>query len=578
MLSCISRQSRLSACLPVADVYGCDPNATMTSRLMEDKLVRHLPLLCRGLLGLWALMILSSGFEMSWAQGQHSDLETLRRELEELRRRDEENRRRIEELQRRLESLQTAPAPTEKPVTPEGALDKAIQELPPSPPAPTGPTAPTELSRPGILSRQIGGTTFRLMDISLDILVAAGFSTETDESLQTLQGGGHDPRKRGFTLQQAELSFGGAVDPYFNAESHIVFFIDPLTGETEVELEEAFFTTLSLPYTLQAKGGFFLTEFGLINPAHPHAWDWLDQPIINTRIFGADGMRQAGLRVKGLLPLPWFSELYAGVQNADGETMASFYGGEIGHSHSEGEEEHAHNGFEPGIGGRPIVQRDVKALRDLVYTTRWVNAWDLSPEVTTQWGFSGAFGPNTTGRSGYTQIYGTDLLLRWRPRDHFRGWPFLAWQAEFIYRNYKAAAFTSLSNGENGDAHDHEHDHGNGEGEVFPARTLEDWGFYTQLLYGFRYGWAGGLRYEYATGSGQSVGGRSRDPFRDNRHRISPLLSWRPTEFSRIRLQYNYDRAEHLEFDGFGDRDKDAHSLWLGFDLLLGSHPAHKFY
>jgi hypothetical protein len=98
------------------------------------------------------------------------------------------------------------------------------------------------------------------------------------------------------------------------------------------------------------------------------------------------------------------------------------------------------------------------------------------------------------------------------------------------------------------------------------------------LLHGFRYSWAGGLRYEYATGSGQSIGGRSRDPFRDNRHRISPLLSWRPTEFSRLRLQYNYDRAEHLEFDELGNRRKDAHSVWLGFEVLIGSDPAHKLY
>jgi hypothetical protein len=86
------------------------------------------------------------------------------------------------------------------------------------------------------------------------------------------------------------------------------------------------------------------------------------------------------------------------------------------------------------------------------------------------------------------------------------------------------------------------------------------------------------LRYEYGTGSGESVGGRNRDPFRDTRHRLSPLLSWRPTEFSRIRLQYNYDRATHLEFDGLGNREQDAHSLWLGFEVLLGAHPAHKLY
>jgi len=541
---------------------------------MGDEVVRYVRLIKRGLCGLLAAIIMTSSAEISWAQGPRSEIEILKRELEELRRRDEENRRRIEELQRRLESIQAAPAPEAKPTTPKTALEKAIQELPSAPVAPAALTPP---SRPDILSRQIGGTTFRLMDISLDVLVAAGFSTENDESLQTLQGGGHDPRKRGFTLQQAELSLGGAVDPYFTGESHIVFFIDPLTGETEVELEEAFFTTLSFPYNLQVKGGFYLTEFGLINSLHPHAWDWLDQPVINTRLFGADGMRQAGARVRSLLPLPWYSEFYAGVQNADGETMASFYGGEIAHAHAEEEEAHEPlGGLEPGIGGRPIVQRDVKALRDLVYTTRWVNAWDLTPEITSQLGFSGAFGPNTTGRSGYTQIYGTDLKLRWRPINHFRGYPFLTWQSEFMTRFYKAAPFTSVESAANSEDHEHEDETTNGALEL-PKRTLVDWGFYSQLLYGFRFGWAAGLRGEYATGSGASAGGRDRDPFRDNRVRISPLLSWRPTEFSRIRLQYNYDYAEHLEFDGLSSRSRDAHSVWLGFEYLLGTHPAHKF-
>jgi hypothetical protein len=152
---------------------------------MEDTTVRHLSILCRSLLVLLASILLSSGFQPAWAQGQRSELEILKRELEELRRRDEENRRKIEELQRKMETLQAVPTPAEKPATPEEALEKAIQELPPAPAAPTTPPAPP---RTDMLSRQIGGATFRLMDISLDVLFAVGFSTETDESLQTLQG------------------------------------------------------------------------------------------------------------------------------------------------------------------------------------------------------------------------------------------------------------------------------------------------------------------------------------------------------------------------------------------------------
>jgi hypothetical protein len=493
---------------------------------------------------LLAAVTLGYRTEPANAQSRGSEIDTLRRELQELRRRDEENRRRIDELQRKIETLQAVPAPAEKPSTPEAELEKAIQEVAPTPPTP---------ARPDIVSGQLGGARFRLLDISADILFAVGGSTEPDESLQTLQGGAHDPRKRGFTLQAVELSLGGAVDPYFNAETHITFSIDPLTGETSTELEEAFLTTQSLPYGLQFKGGHFFTEFGINNPTHPHAWQWQDQPVIISRLFGGDGMRAPGARLSWLTPLPWYSEFLIGAQNANGETVPSFL------ANAEVFEERP-------IGGRPFTDRDVKSLKDLVYLARWVNSWNVSDEVTTKFGLSGLFGPNATGRSGYTQIYGADLKLTWKPVNNFRGWPFLLWESEVLGRWYKASPFFDDSDPDNV--------------IDLPKKTLIDWGFYTQALYGFYYRWAAGLRYEYASGANQSVlvfEDRRRDPFRDNRLRLSPMLAWYPTEFSRIRLQYNYDHATHLEFDGLGNRERDAHSVWLGFEVLIGAHPAHKY-
>jgi hypothetical protein len=43
-----------------------------------------------------------------------------------------------------------------------------------------------------------------------------------------------------------------------------------------------------------------------------------------------------------------------------------------------------------------------------------------------------------------------------------------------------------------------------------------------------------------------------------------------PSEFSRIRLQYNYDRAE---FSSQGTN----HTVWLGLEFGLGPHAAHGF-
>jgi len=432
-----------------------------------------------------------------------------------------------EDVESRLKALEDRSAEQEKNLQEQ---KKAMESLLPA-------------TRTDLLSRQAGGGRLRLLDLSLDALVAAGISTEDDKSLQTLQGGGHDPRKRGFTVQNIELSMTGAVDPYLTGEAHLVFFLDPLSGETEVELEEAFLTTTSLPYGLQLEAGHFFTEFGRLNPRHPHQWHWQDQAVINTRLFGPDGMRGPGFRLGWLMPLPWFSELHVGVQNANGETMASFLAGEEFFE-------------ERPIGNRPFVHRGVKDLKDLVYLVRLDSSWDVTDVLTAKLGLSGLYGPNATGPNGETFIYGADLVVKWRPGTSQRGWPFLLWESEIMKRDYRAAAF--LDDSDPADVVD------------LAATTLRDWGVYTQVLYGFHPGWAAGLRYDYATGSGESVGGRPADPFRDDRHRISPLVSWQPSEFSRLRLQYNYDRADHLP-------DKEAHSLWLGAEIMYGAHPAHTY-
>jgi outer membrane receptor protein involved in Fe transport len=112
-------------------------------------------------------------------------------------------------------------------------------------------------------------------------------------------------------------------------------------------------------------------------------------------------------------------------------------------------------------------------------------------------------------------------------------------------------------------------------------KTLKDWGFYSQLLWGFQNPWAAGIRYEYASGSGNNVNvdfgtgaigivSRNSDPFRGGRHRVSPLLVWHPSEFSRFRLQYNYDRLNGFVHDS-------ASSIWLGAEFMFGAHAAHKY-
>ena len=360
--------------------------------------------------------------------------------------------------------------------------------------------------------------------ISLDGLFAAGGSSVNDDQIQILQGGAHDPQKNGFTVQNVELSMTAAVDPYLNGEAHIIYQLDA-TGESRLELEEIFFTTQSLPAGLQLKGGHYFTEFGRLNNRHPHSWSFVDQPVISSRLLGGDGLRNPGLRLSWLAPLPLYSELFFGIQNANGETASSFLGAADA------------TDFE----GHPILKNKVSEIGDLLYFTRWLNSVDLTSTTTINLGASALFGPNATGENTRTNIYGVDLYLKWQPLSTVRGWPFVKWQFEWMKRNYEAGASTSVY-----------------------KETLKDWGLYNQIVWGFIPGWAWGLRYEHADGNGS---GNSTN--RDRRDRYSTNLTWFPSEFSKLRLQYNLDDAQHL--------DKKAHAVWLQFEFMFGAHAAHKF-
>src|SRR5881296_2244976 len=97
-----------------------------------------------------------------------------------------------------------------------------------------------------------GGRNY--MNISFDGLFALAYSSARD--LDHIEVGDHDPQQRGFNARNIELAFDGAVDPYFEGFANIVFKLDN-DNETDVEVEEAFLQTTSLPYNLQLKAGQF---------------------------------------------------------------------------------------------------------------------------------------------------------------------------------------------------------------------------------------------------------------------------------------------------------------------------------
>src|SRR5256886_1127230 len=374
-----------------------------------------------------------------------------------------------------------------------------------------------------------GGKNY--MNISFDGLFALAGSTARD--LPNIERGDHDPQQRGFNARNIELAFDGAVDPYFEGFANIVFKLDN-DNNTDVEVEEAFLQTTSLPFNLQLKAGQFFAAFGRINPTHPHTWDFADAPIVHALLLGGDGLRGVGAQMSWIVPVPWYSQLILGLQNGRGNTGYSFRN--------------------PGDGGmffdRRTTDRELRGLEDFVWIPRWENSVDLSPTQVVLAGVSGAFGSNETGANSRTQIYGADLLYKWKSANAEGGFPFVKWQTEAMYRRFEA---------------------GRGVDESFPvAEMFHDWGMYSQVLWGFKKGWVAGVRGDYLHMTDSEF---TDDLDRQSRSRISANLTWYPTEFSKIRLQYNHDFLE----ENFFLAGRDVDSVFLQFEFLLRSPCAHKF-
>ena len=477
-----------------------------------------------------------------------NELDTLKRQLKEATenfdRVTREQRQIIDALTKRLDEMQAGL--TNQPKAPPGQAAKSAAdlekeklarelsaELQPAVTNSQSATAPAQWSAAQPLTVARAGSAY--MNISFDTLMDVGGSSAHDPSAM-LQLGDHDPIKRGFSLRNAEISVDGAVDPYFKGFGNIVLKLDK-NNETSIELEEAYLVSTSLPGNLQLKAGQFFTAFGRQNAQHPHTWAFVDDPIILSRAFGPEGLRSIGAQVSYLLPTPFYTEAFLGVMDGQGGTSFNFRN--IGDPDT--------NGI-LRLHGHPTMDRVLRGPQDLLYVPRIASSFELTDQQTLVVGASGAFGPNDTGAHSRTEVYGVDAYWKWKPANAMEGFPFVSWQTEGLFSRFGGGANSTATP------------------IPIPSENLHDWGMYSQVLWGFKPHWVAGLRGEYANGDRGMF--NSTDIFRGERTRVSPDLTWYPSEFSKIRLQYNYDHGQL-----FGS----AHSVWMQFEFLLGAHGAHKF-
>lgn len=356
----------------------------------------------------------------------------------------------------------------------------------------------------GALEGALSATTQAFQSMNPDIALILDVAGAWFSQDKTLQLGGHDPSKTGFTLQQLELAAGASVDPFFRFDANLVF------SQFGVEVEEAYATTLGLPWALQLRAGQFLTRFGRQNPTHPHSWSFVDQPLVLGKMFGSEGSRGLGAEVSWLSPLPWYAELVVSATSADGECCArSFYGADD-------------------------LGTDTPA--DLLYTAALKQFFPLGDDWSLLWGLSTQLGPNPTGRGNRSEIYGTDLYLRWRPtNDPDR--TSVSLQAEALLRRRQV-----------------------------PGDVLTDAGYYAQVVWQLLRQWELGARAEGVSG----VADDYLDPgWPGFAQRYSVEAAFYPSHFSRLRAQ----GAVSLPPDG-GD------PIWaamLSLEVLVGAHGSHTY-
>ncbi len=338
---------------------------------------------------------------------------------------------------------------------------------------------------------------------------------------------------KGFSIGHTEIAISANVDDQFYGKATLA--IHEHDGETETELEEAYIQTLGLGNGLTVKAGRFFSAIGYLNEQHEHTWDFADAPLIYRGLFG-NQLRDDGLQVTYVAPTDLFmqvgTELFRGDRFPGGGshdavgawTAFANIGGDIGIEHSW------------QLGFSHWRQNDVDGR--------------------TSGGHSHEGGATETPSfSGDSKINSLDLVYKWAPNGNPTNQNF-KFQFEYFDRR-EDGNITMLNSGP--------------PEEVSTYDGQQD-GWYAQAVYQFQPHWRTGLRYDQlgSNNKGSDADVLAEAGLDDEGHtpeRYSAMVEWLPSEYSRIRLQFNHD-------DSYEEADNQ---IFLQYTFSLGSHGAHQF-
>ena len=336
----------------------------------------------------------------------------------------------------------------------------------------------------------------------------------------------------GFNLNYGELGIRSEVDPNFTLDGVFHF------SEESVEIEEAYFTTTALPYGLRLKGGKFFSDFGRHNNSHHHAWNFADAPLVYDAFLGSHGLNEKGAQLQWVAP----TELYlmVGIELLQGENEQMFGTGEIEHDLNE----------------TTTIEVAEAADAPALTVAYAKSSFDVGA-TTLLAGVSYAKGDSRLDHLedeephafyGESELYGAELTLK----HYFGSYRSLSFESELLYRDMDGVQY-------------------DGETAAAVPMVKQQAGGYAQLIYAHDQNWRAGVRYDNLFKNDVTANGTRLDK-PEGLERYSLMAEYNPSEFSRIRLQYNVNEALYDE-----ETPKTLRSLILQFNYAIGAHGAHAF-
>lgn len=357
-------------------------------------------------------------------------------------------------------------------------------------------------------------------DISLILSgTYANRSQDSDYHITGFQAGGEiGPGSRSFSLGESELGVYANVDHYFYGGLNLA-----LAPDNSVGVEEAFIQTTALPYGLTLKAGRFFSGIGYLNEQHAHTWDFVDNPLAYQAFLG-NQYGDDGLQLKWLAPTDIFLEVGAEVgrgriadtegRDKNGSSAASLFahvGGDVGVS----------NSWRAGLSYLQVSPEN-RESNDLDASNTFV----------------------TNSFTGKSKVWIADAVWKWAPNGNGTNTSVKV-QGEYLHRSEDGTLNTD-------------------------DYSASQSGWYVQGVYKFLQEWRTALRYDHLDAGtvnyGLNTAGLADTNY--NPQRISWMLDYNPSEFSRVRLQLSRDESRQGVTDN---------QVFIQYQMSLGAHGAHKY-